>query len=93
VQADEIRELTDEDIRARVAELTEERFRLRFRGATEAPEEPLRVRVIRREVARLKTIMHERATGVKVPADKKKGAVAKGGTTGRSRSTRGGKKS
>ncbi len=61
--ASEIRELTDDDIRARVAELEEERFRLRFRGATETLENPLRLRFLRRDVARLKTILHERTLG------------------------------
>src|SRR5215218_3017398 len=66
--ASEIRELTDDDIRARVAELEEERFRLRFRGATEALENPLRLRWIRRDIARLKTVLHERSLGSGAPA-------------------------
>ncbi len=60
MQADEIRELSDEEIRGRVAELEEERFRLRFRSATEALDEPLRFRVIRKDIARLKTVLRER---------------------------------
>jgi len=75
--ASEIRELTDDDIRARVAELEEERFRLRFRGATEALENPLRLRFLRRDVARLKTILHERARGAgSAPAASEGGAGA-----------------
>jgi large subunit ribosomal protein L29 len=60
MRADEIRELNDDDIRARIAELEEERFRLRFRSATEALDEPLRFRVIRKDIARLKTVLRER---------------------------------
>ena len=45
---------------ARVAELEEERFRLTFRAATETLEDPLRLRVIRRDIARLKTVLRER---------------------------------
>ncbi len=60
MRADEIRELTSEDIAAQVAELEEERFRLKFRSASEPLEEPLRLRVIRRDLARLKTILRER---------------------------------
>jgi large subunit ribosomal protein L29 len=59
--ADEIRELTDEDIRARIAELEEERFRLRFRGATQPLEAPLRLRTVRKDIARLHTVLRERA--------------------------------
>jgi large subunit ribosomal protein L29 len=60
----EIREWTDADIRARVGELEEERFRLRFRSATEALEDALRLRWLRRDIARLKTVLRERERGV-----------------------------
>ena len=59
MQAEEIRELTDAEVQARVAELEEERFRLRFRSATEPLENPLRLRTIRRDIARLKTVLTE----------------------------------
>jgi large subunit ribosomal protein L29 len=61
MRAEEIRDLTDADIRARIAELDEERFRLGFRSATEPLEDPLRLRAIRRDIARLHTILRERA--------------------------------
>ena len=60
MQAEEARELSDEEISARVAELEEERFRLKFRSATEVLEQPLRFRSIRKDIARLKTILRER---------------------------------
>ena len=60
MKLDEIRALSDADLRARVTELEEERFRLRFRSATETLEDPLRLRTIRRDIARLKTIQRER---------------------------------
>ena len=60
MRAEEIREMSDEEIRSRIAELEEERFRLRFRSATETLEDPLRFRVIRKDIARLKTILRER---------------------------------
>ena len=63
MRADEIREMGDEDIRSRIAELEEERFRLRFRSATETLEDPLRLRFIRKDVARLKTVLRERELG------------------------------
>ena len=63
MRADEIRELTADDIKARVAELEEERFRLRFRSATEQLENPLRLRTIRKDIARLKTVLGERERG------------------------------
>ncbi len=56
MRADEIREMGAEDITARINELQEERFRLKFRSATEPLEEPLRLRLIRKDIARLKTV-------------------------------------
>ena len=56
----EIRELSVADIESRVRDLEEERFRLQFRNATEPLEDPLRLRVIRRDIARLKTVLRER---------------------------------
>jgi large subunit ribosomal protein L29 len=60
MQASDVRELTVAQIEQRIAELQEERFRLRFRRATEALDNPLRLRAIRRDVARLKTVLRER---------------------------------
>lgn len=61
MQAEEIREMGDADIRARIAELEEERFRLRFRAATEPLEDPLRLRAVRKDIARFQTVLRERA--------------------------------
>ena len=55
----QIRELSPDEMKARIAELEEERFRLKFRGATETLDDPLRLRVIRKDIARLKTILAE----------------------------------
>jgi large subunit ribosomal protein L29 len=60
LQADDIREMQDADIRTRITELEEERFRLRFRGATQPLEDPLRLRGLRKEIARLNTVLRER---------------------------------
>ena len=57
-----------EDIAARIRELEEEQFRLRFRSATEPLEDPLRLRVIRKDVARLKTVLRERQREAPAPA-------------------------
>jgi large subunit ribosomal protein L29 len=60
MRAEDIRELTDDEIETRIAELAEERFRLRIRGATQTLEDPLRLRSLRKDVARLKTILRQR---------------------------------
>jgi large subunit ribosomal protein L29 len=51
------------DVQARIQELEEEQFRLKFRSATEPLEDPLRLRVIRRDIARLKTVLREQTNG------------------------------
>ncbi len=56
----EIREMTDQEIAERIEQLQEERFRLRFRSATQQLENPMLLRNIRRDIARLKTIQRER---------------------------------
>lgn len=61
MRADEIREMSAADIRTRIAELEEERFRLTFRSATEPLEDPLRLRALRKDIARLKTVLREQA--------------------------------
>ena len=63
MKAGQIRDLSAAEIEARIKELEEERFRLRFRRATEPLEDPLRLRVIRKDIARLKTVLREKAAG------------------------------
>lgn len=60
----DIRELNEGEINVRIAELEEERFRLKFRAGTETLEDPLRLRVIRKDVARLKTVLKEKIIGI-----------------------------
>ncbi len=60
MKASEIRDWDDVEIRARLEELREERFRLRFRMGTMQLENPKMIQHIRRDVARLNTILRER---------------------------------
>ena len=60
MRANDVRELSVEEMKTRIAQLEEERFRLNFRSATEPLEDPLRLRGIRKDTARLKTILRER---------------------------------
>ena len=60
MKPNEIREMSVDDLKAKIEELTEERFRLRFRSATESIENPMRFRAIRRDIARLHTILQEK---------------------------------
>jgi large subunit ribosomal protein L29 len=60
MKTNELRDLSLEDLQGKLAELSEEQFRLRFRSATESIENPMQFRAIRRDIARIKTILGER---------------------------------
>ena len=60
MRASDIRDWDDVEIRARLGELREEKFRLRFRMGTMELENPKMLQHIRRDVARLNTILRER---------------------------------
>ena len=60
MNAMEIRELTVDDLRARVKELDDQIFRLRIQKSMGQLEAPGKVREVRRDLARLKTILREK---------------------------------
>ena len=62
--AKDIREMSEADINARIAELERERFNLVLASGTRTLDDPLRLRVIRRDVARLKTVLREKVIGI-----------------------------
>jgi large subunit ribosomal protein L29 len=60
MKAEEIREWENSEIDARLGELKQELFRLRFKTATQQLENPRLINSIRRDIARLNTILRER---------------------------------
>ena len=60
MKAEEIRDWDNVEIRARLGELREEKFRLRFQMGTMQLENPKLVQHVRRDIARLNTILRER---------------------------------
>jgi large subunit ribosomal protein L29 len=58
------RDLSDEELRQRVKELTEELFNLRFQLSMGVAKNPARVVEARRDLARAKTILRERGLGL-----------------------------
>ena len=59
MKGSEIRELGFEEIRQRLRELTEEQFNLRFQHATDQLENAMRLRHVKRDIARMKTVLRE----------------------------------
>ena len=60
MKVNDIRKLTTEEIVAKIKENKEELFNLRFQQATGNLEKPSRIRDLRHDVARLKTVLRER---------------------------------
>lgn len=64
MKAADLRELTDEELTAKLKELEEELFNLRFQAAAKQLENTARLGQCRRDIARVKTILRERALKV-----------------------------
>jgi large subunit ribosomal protein L29 len=62
----ELRELTLEELRNREEELTEELARLRIQLSIKRLDNPLQARNVRRDLARVKTIIHEKVAGAAI---------------------------
>lgn len=58
--AKEIREMESEKIIKNIKELKEELFNLRFQSAANKLENPMRFRLVRKDIARMMTILRER---------------------------------
>ena len=60
----QLRVSTEEELRTKLAEAKEELFNLRFQGATGQLESHGRLRAVRKEIARIYTVMRERELGI-----------------------------
>ena len=70
MKAKEIRELTDAEAQAKLRDLRQEMFNLRLQQQTARLERPSRIREVRRDMARLETILRERQLRPATPAAK-----------------------
>jgi large subunit ribosomal protein L29 len=57
----DLRELAVEDLERKLSETRQELFNLRFQSATGALENPARIRLAKREIARVLTVLNEKA--------------------------------
>lgn len=60
MKANEVRDLTDAELEQKVKDFKTELFNLRFQLATGQLDNPMRIREVRKNIARIKTIMRER---------------------------------
>jgi len=62
---EDLRLKSDDQLSADLVELKREQFNLRFQAATSQLERPARIREVRRQIARIKTLQTERSAGAK----------------------------
>lgn len=65
MKANALRDMTDVELNQKLADSKSELFNLRFQLATGQLENPLRIRNVRKDIARVKTIIREREIGNK----------------------------
>jgi large subunit ribosomal protein L29 len=63
-KATELRQLGDEELVAKLREAKEELFNLRFQSATGQLENNSRLKIVRKDIARIYTLMRERELGI-----------------------------
>jgi large subunit ribosomal protein L29 len=56
----DIKELPDDELRKRIKDEEENLIHLKFQKATSQLESPIKIRTVRRDIAKMKTILHER---------------------------------
>lgn len=64
MKAKAFREMTDEELAKKLAESKDELFRLRFQLATNQLDNPMRIKEVRKNIARIKTVLKERELGI-----------------------------
>jgi large subunit ribosomal protein L29 len=62
LRARDLRDLTDDELERKLADTRQELFNLRFQSATGALENSARIRLAKREIARILTVQNERRT-------------------------------
>lgn len=63
MKANEIREMTTQELDNKLLDLKAELFNLRFQLATGQLDNPMRIKVVRKDIARVKTVLRERELG------------------------------
>ena len=64
MKSSEIRSLNSEEIRSKISDAREELMKLRFQQVTGQLTDTSRLRIVRRDIARMETILHEQMAGV-----------------------------
>jgi len=65
MRADELRDMTEVELAQKLREFKEELFNLRFQHATAQLDNPMRIKEVKKNIARVKTILRERELNIK----------------------------
>lgn len=65
MKIEEVRSKTDSELNYDLASMRKELFDLKFRSATETAQNPSRIKVLRRAIARASTVLAERQKGIR----------------------------
>lgn len=65
MRAEDLREFNQLELEEKLREIKEELFNLRFQNVTQQLDNPMRIKIVRRNIARVKTVMRERELGIK----------------------------
>ena len=60
MKAKDVRERSDDELRKTLGDLEEQLFKLRFQKSTGQIENPIKIREVRKDIARVMTVMNER---------------------------------
>jgi large subunit ribosomal protein L29 len=63
MKANEVRKMTPEQLESKLADLKKDLFTLRMQHATNQLDNPIRISQVKKDIARVKTIIHEKQIG------------------------------
>ena len=61
----EVRELSADELRIKLSDLKAELFNLRFQNATRQLDNPMKIAVIKKDIAKVKTVLKEQELGIR----------------------------
>jgi len=64
MKANEIRGLTADELNAKLADLKKDLFMLRMQHATNQLDNPLKINLVKKDIARIKTVIREKETAI-----------------------------
>lgn len=77
MRVSELRDLTKEELKSRLSELKKEIFSLKFQKAIGQLENPMRIKNLKRDIARINTLLREKELGIEEERKQKIGSRKK----------------